>query len=312
VSLSGRTRVIASYPEPVWGHLQDISRDGHVLIVLADYRSGFRIVSEAGARERDLSWFGNATASEVSADGRQVLFTEANPGKLSVYLRPTAGSAAVRLGDGRAVSLSPDGRWVLAWVAGTSPLSGLVLYPTGSGEPRPRPIRDIEYLGGGSWLPDGRRLLVVGRVPGQQPRVFAVSAEGDGPSRPLTPEGVTYVGPMSPDGRTFTGLAADGGIVLYPIDEGSPRRLPGPPETGDLNVWTADVRALLVTETRAPYVRILKRDVSTGVRTLWKEITPADPAGIYMMQLLRAPGGEGYIYNYQQFLSNLYAVTGLR
>jgi Tol biopolymer transport system component len=313
VSLGGRSRLIASYPEPVWGHLQDISRDGQILIVLADFRSGFRTVSEGGARERDLSWFGNSTASEVSADGKQVLFTEAiYRGKPSVYLRPIDGSAAVRLGDGRAVSISPDGRWVLAWVASQGPPSELVLYPTGPGEARSRPIQDIEYLGGGSWLPDGRRLIVVGRMRGQEPRVFAMSVDGDEASRPLTPAGVTYIGPISPDGRSFAGFDRDRRIVLYPIDQGSPRQLPGPPETGELNVWTADGRELLVTETHAPHVRIFRRDVSSGVRRLWKEITPADPAGIYYMQLLRAPGGESYIYNYQQFLSNLYAVSGLR
>jgi hypothetical protein len=100
--------------------------------------------------------------------------------------------------------------------------------------------------------------------------------------------------------------------VLYPIDQGTPRQLPGPAEAGELNVWTPDGRELLVTETHAPHVRIFKRNVSSGVRLLWKEITPADPAGIYNMQLLRVPGGESYIYNYQQFLSNLYAVSGPR
>ena len=179
---------------------------------------------------------------------------------------------------------TPLGRPPRAWVTSKGPPFELVLYPTGPGEARPRPIRDIEYLGGGSWLSDGRRLLVVGRMRGEEPRVFAMSVDGEEASRPLTPAGVTYVGPISPDGRSFAGFDRDRRIVLYPIDQGSPRQLPGPPETGELNVWTPDGRELLVTETHAPTVRIFKRDVSSGVRLLWKEITPADPAGIYNMQ----------------------------
>lgn len=312
VSLAGRSRLIASFPEPVWGHLQDVSRDGRILIVLADFRSGFRIVSEGGARERDLSWFSGSVASEVSSDGKQVLFTESRLGMSSVYLRPIDGSPAVRLGVGRSLSISPDSRWALALVSSNGATFEPMLYPAGPGEPHPLPIRDVEYLGGGTWLPDGRHLLVAGRVRGQQPRVFVMSTEGDRPSRPLTPAGVTYIGPISPDGRSFAGFDSNHRIVLYPIDQGLPRQLPGPPETGDLNAWMPDGRELLVTETHAPHVRIFKRDVSSGVRTLWKEIAPADPAGIYAMDLLMAPGGESYIYNYQQFLSNLYVVTGLR
>jgi len=35
----------------------------------------------------------------------------------SVYLRKTDGSAAVRLGEGRAIALSPDSAWVVTRVA---------------------------------------------------------------------------------------------------------------------------------------------------------------------------------------------------
>jgi len=31
----------------------------------------------------------------------------------SIYLRPTDGSPAIRLGDGSARSISPDGQWVI-------------------------------------------------------------------------------------------------------------------------------------------------------------------------------------------------------
>ena len=52
----------------------------------------------------------------LSADGKTAVFTEqgeaGGPG-YSVYLRKLDGSAPVRLGEGNALALSPDGKWVL-------------------------------------------------------------------------------------------------------------------------------------------------------------------------------------------------------
>ena len=74
-------------------------------------------------------------SAELSADGKVLLFDEegvGGGGNYSVYLRKTAEDSAVRLGDGESVTLSPDGKWVLALTM-SSPAQ-LILLPSGAGD----------------------------------------------------------------------------------------------------------------------------------------------------------------------------------
>src|SRR3954447_15637370 len=85
--------------------------------------------------ERDLSWFDWSTVVDLSSDGRRILFYEWGEGVAgdpTVYLRDTSGADAIRLGEGQALALSPDGNFALALQPGPSPT--LVLLPTGPGE----------------------------------------------------------------------------------------------------------------------------------------------------------------------------------
>ena len=75
---------------------------------------------------------------DLTPDATTLLFDETGEGggaAYGVYLRATDGSAAVRLGDGRGLALSPDVRWALS-SPNASP-AGLSLLPTGPGQPRP-------------------------------------------------------------------------------------------------------------------------------------------------------------------------------
>jgi hypothetical protein len=77
------------------------------------------------AKEEDLSWFDYSYPADLSADGKTLLFDEEGSGgglsysksaglTYAVYVRNTDGSPAVLLGEGAALALSPDGRWVIA------------------------------------------------------------------------------------------------------------------------------------------------------------------------------------------------------
>jgi Tol biopolymer transport system component len=307
VNLSGRTRTIISYPEPGWGHIQDISSDGHILLVFADLKTGIAALGN-NARDRDLSWFGWSSAMSLSADGSRLLFTEgASWTSQAVYVRPTDGSPATRLGDGVAISLSPDGRWALARLQG--PPYSFVLYPTGAGQPGTLPNGPVAFSGGGRWLPDSKRMLLVGREGDRQPRVWIVSMD-DGSPRAVTPEGVVSTGPVSPDGRYMATLDANRQLVLYGLEDGDTRRVPGAVETGEVNEWNADGHTIFTSEDGAPRLLFFARDITTGKRELWRNIEAADPAGVYGMRGLLTPDGKTVLYTYQRFLSNLYSISG--
>jgi hypothetical protein len=87
-------------------------------------RKGVMGRSSAGGLERDLGWNEANMATQISADGKQVLLGRGDDwGTLlgGIYLRPTDGSPAVRVGEGERFALSPDGREVLTWTSSSPP-----------------------------------------------------------------------------------------------------------------------------------------------------------------------------------------------
>jgi Tol biopolymer transport system component len=311
VTLSGRRRVLWRFPEGTLATPSDISRDGRVLLSLADWRIGTVGMPPGETKERELSWLGWSNVAEISDDGMQVLFNEDTPTGIAVYLRRTdASTTPVRLADGaRASALSRDSKWALVWREGRP--SEVELVPTGPGSPKTLKLQGIEYSGGGTFFPDGKRLLLIGRQPGRPYRGFVQDIEG-GPPRPVLPEGV-FDQAISPDGRLLAGQNPDGRIFLYPADGGTPQAVPGPVEPGDLNEWSADGRSLFVTEkVGGSLVRVFQRDLSTGHRQLWREISPSDPAGIWSIRPAIARDGRSYVYGYSRILSNLFLVRGFK
>ncbi len=313
VTLAGRQRLVA--PFPAWAKVSDTFRDGRLLMTFADLRSGIVGLAPGNTRERDLSWLNGSNAAALSTDGAMLLFSESGQRKgaplLAAYLRKTDGSSpAVRLGEGWAVALSPDSKWALA-KTDVGFTSELILLPTGPGESRVLKGEGIGY-GGAHFLPDAKRIIVEGRETGRNQRLYLQDIGGGRP-RPLTPEAWAFSGwALSPDGRLVALLEPDRKILLYPVDRGDPQPAPGPPEPGDIGPWSTDGRFLFVTETHGLDVKVSRRDLATGRRELWKEITATDPAGMFGLFPIIAPDGKSYVYTYWRFLSNLYLVDGLK
>lgn len=72
--------------------------------------------------------------------------------------------------------------------------------------------------------------------------------------------------------------------------------------------WSSDGKWLLVNEG----ARVFRRDLDTGARSLWKELVPADPAGIFGIHPVFARDAKSYAYTYDRWISNLYVVKGLK
>ena len=98
VTLAGRERVVHRFPG--WTNLQDISRQGRLLVARENVFMPI-VGARAGENLRQLAWLDGSNLMTLSADGRQVLITEwaAAAGPLGVtYIRPMDGGPAVRLG----------------------------------------------------------------------------------------------------------------------------------------------------------------------------------------------------------------------
>ncbi|HEY3204268.1 MAG TPA: protein kinase [Thermoanaerobaculia bacterium] len=312
MTLSGRERLLAR----VTGNLtlHDVDRDGRVLVAHDTLRIGILGRGPGERKERELSWLDWSTVSDLSADGKTIVFSEtgegAGPG-YSVYVRGTDGSAAIRLGEGSAQNLSPDGKWVLSIVNPASE-PRVVLLPTGAGESRSLPSRGLS-IQNAHWLPDGKRILLNASEPGRGIRIH-VQNVSDGSVRALTPEGYRFfLRSVSPGGEFVIVRGPDLRLYLYPVEGGEPRPIPGMAAEDWPAGWSADRRSVFVYQRRELPARVYRLDLATGRRELWRELQPDDAAGILSVApIFPTPDGAAYVYGYFRTLSDLYLARGVR
>ena len=274
-------------------------------------RIGITALPPGGTHERSLSWFDWSLLGDMSADGKTILFSESGEAvgaNYGMYLRKTDGSPAVRLGDGSFGALSPDGQWVLS-VDGSP--AKLVLLPTGVGEPRQLTDNKTDHFNVG-WLPDSKSIIYSSAEPNHGPRTYLLALEAGAAPRVLTPEGTTGFR-VAPDGQFVLAADAKRERWLYPIAGGNPQKVNVKLEADEvLQGFLVDDKSLLV-RTRTIPVKVTRIDIATGKREPWKEIAPADPAGVQSIVGLRfSADGKSYAYSTFRVLSDLYVVDGVR
>jgi serine/threonine protein kinase/dipeptidyl aminopeptidase/acylaminoacyl peptidase len=302
----------------------DVSRDGRWLAAREDV--GFVMLARppGGTSEVNLSWLDFSQAIKLSADGKQLLFTEQSGvvgNTYAVCLRGTDGSPVVRLGDGQAFDLSPDGKWAVANNLATP--QRLVIYPTGAGQPRQLEPGPIVQFTVARWFSDGTRLLVCGAEADHSQRCYVQDANGGAP-KPVTPLG-THSGSVSPDGTTLlvrsgggtarsmmSSASLDAKFELYPIAGGEPTPVAGLKSDDVVIRWEKDGRSIVVSSGLLP-TRVERVDMRSGQRDLLRTIAPTDvPGALNTGGLTISDDPNVYAYYINQELSRLFLITGAR
>ena len=318
-SLSGKQRIVARLPGALM--LLDIAKDGRVLLVRATWRRELLGVFSDDPKQHELSWLDYTYPSDLSADGKTLLFDEEGGGgalaysksgglTYAVYIRKTDGSPAVLLGEGGAVALSPDGTWAIAQTQ-ESP-SQFKLLPTRSGEPRDLTNDNINHSWA-HWFPDGKRILFSADEPGKGVR-FYVYELATGKSQVISQEGVNGTAfTISPDSQQVAAIGPDQKGYLYPVAGGEPRPIAGINPGEQPITWAADGRSLYIYQPGELPARVYRLDVQTGQRTLWKELMPSDPAGVENIgPIYMTPDAKTCVFGYHRMLADLYLVEGLK
>ena len=222
-----------------------------------------------------------------------------------VVLRKTDGSQAIRLGEGLAQKLSPDGKWAAATV--TAPAQ-LLIYPTGPGEVTRIGIEPITSVISAEWFPDGKRLLVCGAEASHAARCYTVDRMGSTPV-PVTPEGVLAT--LAPDGTTLLLTMADGGFQLSSIDGGQSRPVHGL-RSGDRQIaWSRDGQAVYVQQGFQAPANVARVALATGVRSIVRQLQPEGVGAIAALYVTDwVDDGRWYAYYYTSLPSTLYVVSG--
>jgi eukaryotic-like serine/threonine-protein kinase len=309
VTLSGKARTITNVPGGMW--LEDL-HNGTALMVTHQERIGIRGLAPGAKEERELGWFGWSLIRDISPDGHKIVFEEEGNGggpNYTVFVRDTDGSPPARIGEGLAMAISPDAKWVI-----TKPAKGgqLNLVPTGAGEAR-QLTHDAVIYNGAHWLPDGKRLLALGIETGHGARDYLIDVSS-GDSKPITPEGIAGT-QISPDGRSTAVRNADGQAGIWPLDGSGIRLIPGFDPNDYVTGWSPDGSSVYVTSNRATdrAAKVYKLNTTTGKKEFWKTFG-ADAAsgfgGVGGPHLSR--DGAAYAYVYDRVLSEAYVVTGLK
>jgi Tol biopolymer transport system component len=312
LAMDGTVRDVLTDPTGLIIH--DTTSDGRLLVSTFIERASVVALFPGAPAERNLPTLETSFFPVLSRDGRSLIFTDqsrlAGP-HYSVYLRPADGSPPVRLGEGQGVDFSPDGALVAVVVMSDPPR--LMIYPTGAGEPR-----DISAAGFAAYdyvsarfLPDGHGVAFCGAEAGKASRCYVRDLAG-GAARAVTPEGTDH-GLVSPDGRAVVARGTDGRYQLYPLDGSGPTRVPGLDDGDYLIAWRPDGRSLLVYRPMEIPTRVERLDLSTGQRTLVRELAPVDPVGVLAVYGVSFSADEkSYAYAVERAVGALYVVEGVR
>ena len=111
----------------------------------------------------------------------------------------------------------------------------------------------------------------------------------------------------------MVGVGPDEKAYFYPLAGGEPRAVPGI-EVGEQPIqWSDDGRAIYFYKPGDLPAKVYRLDLSTGHKTLWKELMPSDSAGVSRIgPILITPDGKSCLYGYHRILSDLYLVEGLK
>ena len=306
VDLAGHERLV--YGSPADLQLQDIARDGRVLVTTVSRRAEVRSRLDGEGEERTVSPFDWATSPALAPDGRALTFEESGEGARgnAAYVIRAGEATPTRLGENvwRA-RMSPDRRWVIVLAYNGDAME---LLPVGAGEARKVQGGGIlQYTGRPEWLPDSKRVMFTGLRTGEtKPQTYVQSIEGGAPDRlPVTGSRLSH------DGRRLV-LAGGGPVIVYDLVSKQRTALP---ESEGLAVvgWSPDSAAVYAAARNQVPQQIFAIDVASGRRRPITQIAPSDLTGIIGYSVTDIVNdGAAYVVGVIRTQSELHVISGLR
>jgi eukaryotic-like serine/threonine-protein kinase len=317
LDLGGRARELYRSPSDI--RLEDVAQDGSALVSNQVERSELAYVGGEQSKQTLLTWLDwTNSLVAISADHR-VLFSVSAPapskegpqGSLTV-LRKTDGSATQILGEGTAQDLTPDGHWALVTSTDSRTLTAL---PTGPGQPRKIASHGLQ-MAAARWLPDGKRLVVVGRGASDPDyRLYLLRGDGSPPVQlSEAPLGGRRLLHLSADGRWAAAVDPALTPLLILLTNGSTARVPGVENDATPRGWSPEGNLWITVggDRDLARARLRRVDVRDG-RVLEERIVgPVDPTGsLGVSWVVLTPDGKGLAFAYGHTLGYLYILRGV-
>jgi len=302
---SGKRRLVARVPGPIT--IQDIAPDGGALVMSGAGWTSLTILRAGDTQEQTLDLLGRTDFVSLSDDGKWILAHERREVGEGNYVLSTDGQETKKLTNDRPLGLSPDGKFALV-----QRQDQLLLLPTGAGPSRPLPTAPAlqpNRTPAAHWSRDTGRLFVLFREVNDGNRIYMLDGEKWLPVTPGHQRSIDFA--VSPDGRWVATAAASGTMTLFPIDGSKEKPLTG--AEGRPLYWSWDGAWLYMQSPGAFPTRIYRYEIATGRHQPWREITPADPAGLFLIDSVRiAKDGEICAYLGTRASNELFYARGLK
>ncbi len=310
VSPGGTPRVAMRVPSNV--RVQDAAADGRLLLVTDDTWVMLSGQLAGDKSERIYSWWAHDSAAGISMDGTSFAGTTGSivvNGEYPVFVR-RGTEPPIQLGMGATVGMTADGKSVFA-TSLSGGAKGLTMFPVGPGQPRVLDMGGVEL----KMIPgntirtsaDGRVFAFIGAKPGTGRAAYVMNLTGGVP-RKVSPEGASGV-VVSPDGTKV--VVGDPTRGMYVVSSAGNVPIQGAPKDDVPLGWTADNGSVLSWDATLP-PRVFRTEITGGHRELFREIQPADPAGMTYGWLVLSPDGRFYLQRYRRIRSTVVLTTPRR
>ena len=179
VTPSGKSRAVYSLPGDFV--LQDVAPEGNLCLLTSSENRTALLLRRAGGTLQDFSWFNQTFVTDISPDGKSLLFYD---GGLEVpfgsWIRSVDGGDAVRLGEWDEPKFSPDGKWIVALTPNRLGPPQILLHPNGPGE-----TRQLTSSSASHSAPSfaGTRTILFVQVAGDSKEIWRMETDGTGSRR---------------------------------------------------------------------------------------------------------------------------------
>lgn len=108
-------------------------------------------------------------------------------------------------------------------------------------------------------------------------------------------------------------MGANGKPTFFPVDGGEPQPVLGLHDGESVTSFAADGKSFFIHNYVGLPCLIARVELATGKRTVWKQVVPADTAGVDAIGGIQiTPDEKSYVYSYTRTLADLYVVDGLK
>jgi serine/threonine protein kinase/Tol biopolymer transport system component len=308
VGLSGKIRPLQSLPD--FFVLQDVSPSGTRCLLISSASGTGMFLRLSGGVTRDLTWLGSSAITDISPDGKSLLFGDGGAGErsLGTWTRPIDGGDAVRLGAATPGKFSPDGRSIVALTPQLSGPQQILLVPVGPGA-----TRQLTFSQASHSMPSfaGPDTILFVRSHAGQSEVWRMATDGTD-ARSLGADGCDMPS-ASPSGRAFLcrGGETKNALYLFPMDRGEGRKLVEIPDGRTISYarWSGSGAEIFAVTSD---LRFLTIDGSTGGVLAQEALALGKDVGSdSLLSAAFNPDATIQAYSFERSSSGLYLADGL-